>query len=352
MKRDYYEVLGVSKNATDDEIKKAYRKLAIQYHPDKNPDNPETEDKFKEAAEAYEVLSNSEKKQKYDRFGHAGMNGNQGFGNNMDMNDIFSQFGDVFGGRHGFKQTKRGENIRVAVKLNLHDIVNGVEKKIKVKRYDTCSPCNGSGAKNNSDLETCKVCNGQGQVNRVVNTMFGQMMSAATCTSCYGEGKHIKNKCDTCHGEGRHMIEEVIPVQIPAGVIEGMQLSVNGKGNVPPKGGIPGDLLLVFEEEKNDKLKRDGLNIHHTLIINFIDAVLGTHIEIPTLEGTAKIKIEAGTQSGSTLRLKGKGITIINNHGKGDQLVHVNIFTPKKLSKEETNILEKLRSSKNFNPNT
>ena len=358
-KRDYYEVLGVGKNASEDEIKKAYRKLAIKYHPDKNPDNPEAEDKFKEAAEAYEILSNSQKKQKYDQFGHAGMGGNGGGGGGfggMDMNDIFSQFGDIFGGGgfggggRGGAQRRKGSNLRIKIKLNLQEIANGVEKKIKVKRFDECNTCHGTGAKNGTAVDTCKTCNGQGQVRKVVNTMLGQMVSTATCPSCHGEGKTIKEKCGACHGEGRTEVEEVIPIKVPAGVVDGMQLSMSGKGNVPQRGGVPGDLLIIIEEEEDEQLKRDGLNVHYDLYINFADAALGTQVEVPTIDGAAKIKVDAGTQSGRVLRLKDKGIRDINGYEKGDQLVHVNVWTPKSLSHEEKEILEKLKGSSNFQP--
>lgn len=368
-KRDYYEILGVSKSATPEEIKKAYRKVAIKFHPDKNPGDPTAEDKFKEAAEAYEILSNQEKKQRYDRFGHQGMNGGFGGGGqgaNMNMDDIFSQFGDIFGGGGGSpfdsffgggggggqsRRGRKGSNLRIKLKLNLEEITNGVEKKIKVKRHVSCSTCSGTGAKNGAAFSTCTACGGSGQLRKVVNTMLGQMVSSSTCPACHGEGKVITDKCDSCHGEGRVMAEEVIPIKIPAGVAEGMQLSMAGKGNMPPRGGVPGDLLIVIEEEEHEVLKRDGNNIIYDLYISFVDAALGTNLEVPTIDGKVKIKIDAGTQSGKILRLRGKGVKDINGYGKGDQLIHVNIWTPKALSKEERETLEALRTSDNFIPN-
>jgi molecular chaperone DnaJ len=361
-KRDYYEVLGVSKAASPDDIKKAYRKIAIKFHPDKNPDDPSAEDKFKEAAEAYEVLSNPDKKQRYDQFGHQGLNGGGYGGGGMNMEDIFSQFGDIFGGSgspfESFfggggngRRVRKGSNLRIKLKLDLQEIANGVEKKIKVKRHITCDTCGGNGAKDGSSLKNCTTCNGTGQQRKVVNTMLGQMVSTTTCGTCNGEGKIVTDRCDICVGEGRVLQEEVIPIKIPAGVSEGMQLSMSGKGNVPPRGGVPGDLLIVVEEEEDPTLKRDGQNIIYDLYINFADAALGTTVEVPTIEGKVKIKVDPGTQSGRILRLKGKGIKDINGYNRGDQLIHVNIWTPKQLSREETALLERLRESPNFAPN-
>ena len=362
-KRDYYEVLGVSQNATPEEIKKAYRKTAIKYHPDKNPDNPEAEDKFKEAAEAYEVLSDGQKRERYDRFGHQGVGGSGGFGGGgMNMDDIFSQFGDIFGSGSPFEsffgggsggrssRQRRGSNLRIKLKLTLDEVSHGVEKKIKVKRYISCDICGGNGAKNGTALQACSTCNGSGQVRKVVNTMLGQMVSTNTCPTCSGEGKIVSQRCEKCHGEGRLMEEEVIPVQIPEGVGEGMQLSMSGKGNVPKRGGVPGDLLIVIEEVEDEDLKRDGSNIIYDLHLSFTDAVLGTSIEVPTVDGKVKIKIEPGTQSGKILRLRGKGIKDINGYGKGDQLIHINVWTPQKVSDEEKQILENWRESENFQP--
>ena len=361
-KRDYYEILGVAQTATPEEIKKAYRKTAIKYHPDKNPDNPEAEDKFKEAAEAYEVLSDSQKRERYDRFGHQGVGGGFGGGGSMNMDDIFSQFGDIFGSGSPFEsffggggpgrggRQRRGSNLRIKLKLTLDEVSHGVEKKIKVKRYISCDVCGGNGAKNGTALQACSTCNGSGQVRKVVNTMLGQMVSTNTCPTCSGEGKIVSQRCEKCSGEGRLMEEEVIPVQIPEGVGEGMQLSMSGKGNVPKRGGVPGDLLIVIEETEDEDLKRDGSNVIYDLHLSFADAVLGTSLEVPTVDGKVKIKIEPGTQSGKILRLRGKGIKDINGYGKGDQLIHVNVWTPQKVSDEEKEILENWREAPNFQP--
>ncbi|MAN86735.1 MAG: molecular chaperone DnaJ [Algoriphagus sp.] len=350
-KRDYYEVLGISKSASADEIKKAYRKLAIQYHPDKNPDNPEAEEKFKEAAEAYEVLSNPEKKQRYDQFGHQGLGGNGGFGGGgMNMEDIFSQFGDIFGGGGGFssffggggggRRTKKGTNLRVKLKLNLQEIANGVEKKIKVKRH-VIAP--------GVTFKSCSTCQGSGQIKKVVNTMLGQMVSASTCGVCGGSGQIVDKKPAEADSRGLIIKEEVISINIPGGVAEGMQLSMSGKGNEIP-GGIPGDLLIVIEEVGDNTLQRDGNNVIYDLYISFLDAALGASVEVPTIDGKVKIKIDPGTQSGKMLRLKGKGIKDINGYTKGDQLIMVNVWTPTQLSKEERQTLEALRDSENFKP--
>ncbi|MFN6943747.1 MAG: molecular chaperone DnaJ [Cytophagaceae bacterium] len=361
-KRDYYEILGVTKSATQEELKKAYRKIAIKFHPDKNPDDPTAEEKFKEAAEAYEVLSNQEKRQRYDQYGHQGVGGGFGGGGGMNMEDIFSQFGDVFGNGNPFesffggggggrgRSTRRGTNLRIKLKLTLDEIAHGAEKKIKVKRHVSCDSCGGNGALNGTSLQSCSACNGTGQIRKVVNTMLGQMVSASTCHVCNGEGTQITQKCTTCHGEGRVLKEEVINIKIPAGVAEGMQLSMSGKGNVPPKGGVAGDLLILIEEEEDEKLKRDGNNVIYDLYISFVDAALGTSVEVPTIDGKVKIKIEAGTQSGKILRLKGKGIKEINGYGMGDQLIHVNVWTPQSLTKEERETLAALQDSPNFKP--
>ncbi len=359
-KRDYYEVLGIAKNASEEDIKKAYRKLAIKYHPDKNPDDKQAEEKFKEAAEAYEVLSDAQKRQRYDQFGHAGLGGNGGFGGGgMNMDDIFSQFGDIFGGAFGFgggggsrtgRRVARGTNLRVKVKLNLQEIANGVEKKIKVNKHVACKTCHGSGAKN-GQYDTCRSCNGTGAITRVQQTILGAMQTQTTCSACHGEGRTIKDKCHSCHGEGIVREEEVIAINIPAGVSEGMQLSMSGKGNAAPRGGINGDLLILIEEEEHPHLKREGNHLVYDLNISFPDAALGCTVEIPTIEAKAKIKIEPGTQSGKVLRLKGKGLPDVNAYGKGDLLVEISIYTPTHLNQEEKKALEQFKDSKNFAPN-
>jgi molecular chaperone DnaJ len=365
-KRDYYEVLGVDRGAPADEIKKAYRKLAIKFHPDKNPDDPTAEDKFKEAAEAYSILSDDNKRQRYDQFGHAGVGGASGggaggFGGGFSMDDIFSQFGDIFGdsspfgdifGRQGGngRRVRRGSDLRIKLKLNLEEVANGVEKKIKVKRHVTCNTCGGNGAKNGTSLTNCNGCNGTGQVRKVVSTMLGQMVSTATCPTCNGDGKIISERCDSCAGEGRLLQDDLITLNIPGGVAEGMQLSMSGKGNVPARGGVAGDLLIVIEEEEDALLKRDGNNVIFDMHLSFIDAALGTSVEIPTIDGKARINIESGTQAGKILRLKGKGIKDLNGYGKGDQLVHINVWTPQQLTTDERSTLESLRHSPNFQP--
>ncbi|MDQ2177419.1 molecular chaperone DnaJ [Marinifilum sp. D714] len=362
-KRDYYEVLGVSKSASEAELKKAYRKKAIQFHPDKNPGDKEAEENFKEAAEAYEVLSNPEKRQRYDQFGHAGMGGatGGGFGGGMNMEDIFSHFGDIFGGGSFFgggfggggrssRRVNRGSNLRVKVKLTLKEIAEGVEKKIKVKKYVECNSCNGSGAKDGSSFSTCSTCNGSGQVTRVQNTILGQMQTASTCPSCNGEGKMITNKCTSCSGEGIVRDEEVISINIPAGVAEGMQLSVSGKGNAARRGGINGDLLILIQEEEHPELIRDENDLLYNLFISIPDSILGTAVEIPTIENKVKVKIDGGTQPGKILRLRGKGLPDVNGYGRGDLLVKINVWVPNNVSKEEKKILEKLQNSESFQP--
>lgn len=359
-KRDYYEILEISKGASEDEIKKAYRKMAIKYHPDKNPDDKKAEEKFKEAAEAYEILSDRDKRQRYDQFGHAGVGANSGNygGGGMNMDDIFSQFGDIFGGAFGFgggrsqggRRVSRGTNLRVKVKLSLQDIANGVEKKIKVNKHVSCKTCSGSGAKN-GQYDTCKQCNGTGVVTRVQQTMLGAMQTQTTCNVCSGEGRIVKDKCNTCHGDGIVREEEIITINIPAGVAEGMQLSMSGKGNAAPRGGINGDLLILVEEEEHPQLKREGNHLIYSLTISFPDAALGANVEVPTVEGKVKIKIDPGTQSGKVLRLKGKGLPDVNAYGRGDLLVEISIFTPTNLSGEEKKTIEALKSSKNFEPN-
>lgn len=351
-KRDYYEVLGVARGADEAEIKKAYRKLAVKYHPDKNPDDAEAEEKFKEAAEAYEVLSDANKRAQYDRFGHQGMGGAGGFGGGMNMDDIFSQFGDIFGGafggggsfggsRGGGARRVRGTNLRVKMKLTLDEIANGVRKKIKVNKL-----VNAEGV----TFKTCTTCNGSGRIVRMQQTFLGAMQTQATCNVCHGAGKMIDKKPSEADAQGLVRKEEVIEIDIPAGVEDGMQLSVTGKGNAGGFDGVPGDLIVVVEEIAHEELRRDGDHLHYDAYVNFVDAVLGEHIEVPTLSGKAKIKIDAGTQSGKTLRLKGKGLPSLQGYGTGDLFVHVNVWTPKKVSKEEKELLEQLKNSDNFKP--
>lgn len=361
-KRDYYEILDVSKNADKAEIKKAYRKIAVKYHPDKNPGDKEAEEKFKEAAEAYEVLSNDEKRAKYDRFGHSAFDGASGFGGGggMSMDDIFSHFGDIFGG-FGFggfggsssggrrQRVNKGTNLRIKVKLSLKDILNGTTKKIKVKKHVACSHCGGTGAEN-SEVDTCQTCHGSGQVIRVQNTFLGQMQTSATCPSCHGQGTIIKKRCSYCHGEGIIQGEETVKVNVPAGVAEGMQMKIAGKGNAARRGGVNGDLIVIFEEEEHPELIRDENDLLYNLFISFPEAALGTSVEVPTIESKVKIKIQAGIQSGKILRLRGKGLPSYGSYGKGDILVKVNVWVPKNLDKDEKRILEKFSASPNFTP--
>jgi len=363
-KRDFYEILEINKTAEGTEIKKAYRKMAIKYHPDKNPGNNEAEEKFKEAAEAYEVLSDPQKRQRYDQYGHAGVGGAAGGGGGfgMSMDDIFSNFGDVFGsafggfGGGGFgggtrrRRVNRGSNLRVKVKLTLEEVAEGVEKKIKVNKYVNCHECSGTGAKGGSSYSNCHTCHGSGQVTRVTNTFLGQMQTTSTCPTCGGEGQTIESKCMSCGGDGIVRDEEVITINIPAGVADGMQLSVSGKGNAGARGGINGDLIVLVEEVEHESLIRDGNNLIFDTYISFADAALGTAIDVPTLGGKARIKIDSGTQGGKVLRLKGKGIPHLESYGKGDLLVNINVWTPQSLSKEEKAIMEKLSSSPNFEP--
>jgi len=365
-KRDYYETLGVTKSASAEEIKKAYRKVAMQFHPDRNPGDKAAEEKFKEAAEAYEVLSDADKKAQYDRYGHAGLSGNgRGFGGGggMNMDDIFSQFGDVFGEdlfgsffggqrRGGGQRARgvRGSNLRVKLKLTYEEIAKGVTKNIKVKKYVSCNVCQGSGAKDKGSVQTCHTCGGSGQVRKVQNTFLGQMQTVSTCPTCNGEGSTITAKCGNCKGEGRVFAEETVSIDIPAGVQEGMQLSINGRGNAGERGGSNGDLIILIEEEPHKDLQRDGLNVAYDLHISFPDAAFGTQVEVPTIDGRAKIKIPAGTQSGKIFRLKGKGFPAVNSYEKGDQLIQVNVWTPQHLSSEEKAVLEKLSQSENFKP--
>lgn len=364
-KRDYYEVLGVGRDASAEEIKKAYRKLAIKYHPDKNPGDATAEDKFKEAAEAYSVLSDPDKKAKYDRFGHAGMDSQGGFGGfdagGFSMEDIFSRFGDIFGGGFGGfsgfgggasqgRRVARGSDIRIRVKITLAEMAHGVEKTVKIPRNVKCSKCNGRGAESEADIRTCDTCHGTGMVTRITQSFLGQMQTSSPCPVCHGEGKIITKPCSKCHGSGLVKEMEEVTFKIPAGVAEGMQLTVQGKGNAAKGDGINGNLLVVIEELPHEELQRDGDDLIYTLFISPADAILGTSAEIPSLDGKLRIKIEPGTQSGSILRLRGKGIKNLNGYGSGDLLVYIQVWIPKKVSKEEKEMLEKLSQSDNFKP--
>lgn len=362
-KRDYYEVLGVSKSSTPEDIKKAYRKLAIKYHPDKNPDDKEAEEKFKEAAEAYDVLSDPDKKAKYDRFGHSAFEGGGGgggfYGGGMSMDDIFSHFGDIFGsgfggfgrrGGNGGHRVNKGTSIRVKVSLTLSDIANGVEKNIKVKKHVACKHCSGTGAKDGSSKKTCSTCNGSGYVVRTVNSLFGQMQTQQPCPQCGGEGKIITDRCSHCSGEGIVLDEEIIKVEIPAGVEEGMQLTVRGKGNAARRGGENGDLLVLIEEVPSEELIRDGNNLIYQALISLPEAILGGPIEVPVIDTKVRLNVEPGTQPGKVLRLKGKGLPDVNGYGRGDLLVKVDVFVPKDITKDEKKIFEKLKDSESFKP--
>ncbi|MDR1592033.1 MAG: molecular chaperone DnaJ [Prevotellaceae bacterium] len=367
-KRDYYEVLEVSKTASVEEIKKAYRKKALQYHPDKNPGDKIAEEKFKEAAEAYEVLSNANKRQQYDRFGHAGVGGAAGgdFGG-MSMDDIFAQFGDIFGGHfggafrgfsgfsgfggNGRQPVNHGSDLRIKVSLSLNEIATGIVKKVKVNKLNMCSHCGGSGAKDSHSSKTCHTCNGSGVVTQVQRTILGQMQTQNVCPTCGGSGHIITDKCTVCNGEGVMRGEEMITINIPAGVQEGMQLSMRGKGNAARRGGIPGDLYVVIEEEPHKELIRDGNDLIYNLLLDLPTAVLGGTIEIPTVDSRVKVKIDRGTQPGKVLRLRGKGLPDVNRYGTGDLLVNIGVYIPETLSTEERRIFEHFHSSDNFKPN-
>lgn len=366
-KKDYYEVLGVDRSASADDIKKAYRKLAIKYHPDKNPGNKEAEEKFKEAAEAYSVLSDAEKKARYDQFGHAGVEGagpdfSGGFGNLNDiLNDLFGgTFGGGFGGFSGFggfgggtrqQRVSRGRDIRVRVKLTLEEIANGVEKEISIEKSVPCTECSGKGAKNSSDIKTCPACNGTGEVQRVTNSFLGQTITRSTCQQCNGEGKIISNPCRNCSGSGLVRKRETIKVRIPAGVEAGMQLTLQGQGHAAKNNGINGDLLVVIEEQEHPNLKREGNNLYYTKIISVPDAILGSETEIPCLDGNYRIKVEPGTQSGKVVRLRGRGLPSVNGYGGiGDMYVKFAVWIPKKLDKEDKALIESLRGKESFKP--
>ena len=361
-KRDYYEVLGVARNANADEIKKAYRKAAIKYHPDKNPGDKEAEEKFKEAAEAYDVLSNQDKRARYDQFGHAGMSGAAGGGfggggfGGFSMEDIFSQFGDIFGGHfggfgggsRGGARVSRGSDIRVKVKLTLSEIANGTTKKLKINKTIACDKCGGTGAKDSSSYATCSTCNGSGYVTRVENTFFGRMQTQGVCPSCGGSGKVITAKCDKCSGEGVVRGEEVVEIKIPAGVGEGMAVTVSGKGNAARQGGIAGDLLVMIEDDHNPELIRDGNDLIHNLNLTVTTCILGGEVEVPTIDGRAKIKIPAGTHAGKVFRLRGKGLPDVNGYGRGDILIVVDITIPDTLNSKERELVEALSEQPHF----
>ncbi len=360
-KRDYYEVLGVEKNANADEIKKAYRKAAIKYHPDKNPGDKEAEEKFKEAAEAYDVLSNPDKRARYDRYGHAGMSGAaggggfEGFGGFSSMEDIFSQFGDIFGGHFGGgfsgqrgQRVNQGTDIRVKVKLTLQEIAAGTTKKLKITKMLACDKCGGTGAKDANAYATCSACHGSGYITQVQNSFFGRVQTQSVCPTCGGSGRTITTPCDKCHGEGTLRGEEVVEIKIPAGVGAGMALTVQGKGNAARHGGVNGDLQVVIDEQTDPELIRDGNDLIHNLNITVPMALLGATVEVPTVEGRAKIKIDAGTHAGKVLRLRGKGLPDVNGYGRGDLLVVVDITIPDRLSSDERKLVEKLADSPSF----
>lgn len=368
-KRDYYEVLGVAKNAGADDIKKAYRKKALEFHPDRNAGDKAAEEKFKEAAEAYDVLSDEQKRARYDRYGHAGVDGMGGSGpsgfEGMSMDDILRRFGfdtdDIFSeffgggrGRSGYgggrPRGERGANLRIKVKMTLEEIASGVNKKIKVRKQVSCSTCGGSGARDRNAVETCGTCRGAGTVNRITQTPFGVMQTATTCPTCSGSGQTIKSPCNVCKGEGRVFGDETIDVDIPAGVNEGIQLSMSGKGNAGAKGGPAGDLIISIEELQHEEFTREGNNVIYELFVSIADAAVGAQIEVPTLDGRARIKIPPGTQSGKIFRLREKGLPALQSYQRGDQLIHVNVWTPKKLNDEERRLLEKLREMPNFQP--
>jgi molecular chaperone DnaJ len=357
-KQDYYEILGVKRNATSEEIKKAYRKLALTYHPDKNPNNPQAEEKFKAAAEAYGILSDPGKRQRYDQLGHEGIRQEAYRSSQASAEDIFSRYSDIFEGTpfETFFQSstqgysRQGSDLKIKLKLTLQEIANGVTKKVKIKKYVPCESCGGNGAEHGTALKTCENCKGTGKINKVAQTMLGQILTQGICFACHGEGKIIITPCPTCRGEGHTMAAPILEIKVPAGVRGGMQLSMRGQGNAPRQGGMPGDLIITIEEQEDPLLKREGNNVHYQLTISFLEAVFGTEKEIITLSGPTKIKLEPGTQSGKILRLRGKGIKSIEGYGQGDQLIHIQVWTPEKLSKQEKETLESLKDSTNFIP--
>ncbi len=365
-KRDYYEVLGVQRNASADEIKKSYRKLALQFHPDRNPNNKDAEDKFKEATEAYEVLSEQQKRQRYDQFGHQGMRGGADYQSYNDVNDIFTHFGDIFGGggggifeeMFGGQQRRRGprstgdpgSDLRIRLKLTLEEIAAGVEKKVKIKKWKSCTTCNGNGAKPGSSRSTCPQCQGSGELRQVSRSMFGQFVNITACAFCGGTGQIIKEKCNTCDGEGREQGESTIKINVPAGVSEGNYMTLQGQGNAGRRGGQAGDVIVEFTEDKHNSFIRNGDDVIYTALISYPDAVLGADIEVPTLTGKSKIKIDSGTMPGKMLRLKDKGIPHLNAYGRGDQLIQIQIWVPHKINSREKELLKELSDSEHINP--
>lgn len=367
-KRDYYEILGVGKNASQDEIKKAYRKLAMQYHPDRNPGDKQAEENFKEAAEAYEVLSNEEKRAKYDRFGHSGLKGDPDFRGFTNVNDIFSHFSDIFGGAFGgssifdeffgsssSQQRSRqrsagqpGTDLKITLKLTLEEIATGTTKKVKIKKYNKCASCNGSGAKSSASFKTCSVCGGTGEIRQVSRSIFGQFVNIAPCNNCGGTGKIISEPCTTCSGDGRVQDETTIKINVPAGVFDGNYMTLRGEGNAGKNNGAAGDIIVLFQELPHQFFTRDGDNVVYELFISYTEAVLGTEVEVPTLSGRAKLKIEAGTQPGKFLKMREKGIQHLNSHGAGDQLVKVNIHVPKNVTAKEKELLKELQKLPNM----
>lgn len=368
-KRDYYEVLGVSKNASNDELKKAYRKLAMKYHPDKNPGDKAAEENFKEAAEAYEVLSNAEKKAKYDRFGHSGLRGGQDFHSYQNVNDIFSHFSDIFGGGFGgggssifddlfsggsssrsrqqYSGTP-GSDLKITIKVTLEEIATGTNKTIKLKKYDKCSDCSGTGANSSSGFKSCSVCNGSGEVREVSKSIFGQFVNISVCNNCKGTGKIISDPCRKCSGDGRLYNESKIKVKVPPGVTSNSYMTMRGEGNAGKNGGPSGDVIVVFQEIEHPYFTREGDDLIYDLFLTYPEIVLGTTVEIPTITGRANLKIEAGTQHGKFLKMRGKGIQHLNQHGFGDQLVRINIHVPTKVNSKEKDLLNELNKMPNL----